>query len=213
MKIWLIRHGLTRLGEEKRYQGSCDEGLSEKGRAMLRRAEDAYPEYRALFPGHVYVSPMLRARQTASILFPQAEQIPVPDLREMDFGAFEGRGWWEMSEDAAYRAWVDGGCLGRCPGGEDRVSFSGRICSALEEILAGERSAQLVVVAHGGTQMALLEKRGRPAKDYFQWQTACGCGWLLEREEKSGLLMTLKEVRFLKQEETRHSGRKQEPER
>ena len=33
MKLWLIRHGLTRLGEEKRYQGALDEPLSERGRA------------------------------------------------------------------------------------------------------------------------------------------------------------------------------------
>ena len=62
MKLWLIRHGLTRLGEEKRYQGVLDEPLSERGRAELRRADFA--------PAHVYVSPMRRARETAAILFP-----------------------------------------------------------------------------------------------------------------------------------------------
>lgn len=262
MKIWLIRHGLTRLGEEKRYQGRIDEGLSEKGRAELQRAEDVYLEKGEVrnperFPAHVYVSPALRARETASILFPGAEQIIIPGLREMDFGAFDGRGWWEMEEDAAYRAWVDGGCLGRCPGGEDRASFSGRVCAAFQEILKREISAenlpveailaeklpvndipakdipnenipmenipveniaaedisadsvpasanrggQIVIVAHGGTQMALLSKWGRPAREYFSWQTPCGCGWLLEMEEETGMLDVLEEVSF-----TRHAS-------
>lgn len=209
IKIWLIRHGLTRLGEEKRYQGSVDEGLSTKGRSMLSRAEDLYPEFGEVhgletFPGHLYVSPALRARQTASILFPGADQILVPDLREMDFGAFEGRGWWEMEKDPRYRAWVDGGCLGRCPGGEDRVSFSGRVCGAFREILRKEtldksdlKRKNLVIVAHGGTQMAVLEKWGRPVRDYYAWQTPCGCGWLLEFGEEREPLKVVKEVSFL----------------
>ena len=73
MKLWLIRHGLTKLGEEKRYQGALDEPLSERGCAELKRADFA--------PARVYVSPMRRARETAAILFPDAEQIAVPELR------------------------------------------------------------------------------------------------------------------------------------
>ncbi|MGX8693161.1 MAG: histidine phosphatase family protein, partial [Clostridia bacterium] len=36
MRIWLIRHGLTALGEEKRYQGSADTPLSDAGRLALQ---------------------------------------------------------------------------------------------------------------------------------------------------------------------------------
>ena len=86
MKVWLIRHGMTRLGEEKRYQGVLDEGLSGQGRAALKRA--------AFTPSRVHVSPLLRARETAGLLFPASEQIVVSDLREMDFGVFDGRVWW-----------------------------------------------------------------------------------------------------------------------
>jgi alpha-ribazole phosphatase len=187
MKLWLIRHGLTRLGEEKRYQGVLDAGLSERGRAALKRADFA--------PRRVYVSPMRRARETAKILFPGAEQIPVPDLREMDFGVFEGRGWWEMAHDPAYRAWVDGGCAGRCPGGEDRAAYSARVCAAVASLLQTERDG-LVIVAHGGTQMAALERWGEPAREYWQWQRPCGCGWLLDWDGER--LRVLGEVDFQK---------------
>lgn len=176
MKLRLIRHGLTRLGEERRYQGALDEGLSERGRAALRRAD--------FDPPRVYVSPMLRARETATILFPDSEQIVVPDLREMDFGDFEGRAWWEMEHDPAYRAWVDGGCAGRCPNGDDRAGFSSRVCAAAEALLhSGED--ELVIVAHGGTQMAILERWGRPEREYYRWQTKCGCGWELNWDGES----------------------------
>ena len=187
MRLWLIRHGLTRLGEEKRYQGATDEGLSEKGRAELKRA--------GFSPARVCVSPMLRARETAGILFPGAKQILVPDLRELDFGAFEGRGWWEMEHDPAYRAWVDGGCAGRCPGGEDRAEYSARVCAAVHALLRTERD-ELVIVAHGGTQMAALERWGDPPREYWRGQRPCGCGWLLDWDGEK--LRVLEEVDFRK---------------
>lgn len=185
MKLLLIRHGLTRLGEEKRYQGALDTGLSEKGRAELKAAEPA--------TARVYVSPMLRARETAAILFPAARQIVVPDLREMDFGAFEGRGWWEMEDDAAYRAWVDGECTGRCPGGEDRAAYTARVCAALETLLQRGEDP-LAIVAHGGTQMAALERWGEPRREYWQGQRPCGCGWELDWDGQR--LFVLREVDF-----------------
>lgn len=188
MRVLLIRHGLTRLGEEGRYQGSLDEGLSGRGRGELKSA--------GFTPARVYVSPLRRARETAAILFPDAEQIPVDDLREMDFGAFEGRGWREMETDAAYRSWVDGGCLGRCPGGEDRAGFSARVCDAFERVLRAARDEKaLVIVAHGGTQMAVLDRWGEPGRAYYAWQRPCGCGWLLEREA-DGSLRVLEELDY-----------------
>ena len=144
MYIWLIRHGLTRLGEEGRYQGSTDAGLSERGRAELQRCAGMFRRGNRIsafvLPDHVYVSPAKRARETAQILFPEAVQIVVEGLREMDFGAFEGRTWQEMENDAAYRAWVDGGCIAPCPGGEDRASFSRRTCAAFQKILEKEQT-------------------------------------------------------------------------
>jgi alpha-ribazole phosphatase len=172
--IYLIRHGVTRLNEEKRYQGLLDEPLSPAGREMLRRADAS--------PARVYVSPLRRAGETAAILFPQAEQVPVADLREMDFGAFDGRGWWEMEEDPAYRAWVEGGCAGTCPGGECLADFSARTCAAFAALVDRAREAgaeTLAVVAHGGTQMAVLERYGRPRKPYWSWMTGPGQGYLL----------------------------------
>ena len=191
MKVWLIRHGMTRLGEEHRYQGSLDESLSEAGRAALRTAEH--------YPRHVFVSPAKRARETAEILFPEAEQIVCPDLREMDFGLFEGRGWWEMESDPAYLAWIESECRDRCPGGEDRETFSGRVCAAFERILlrAGQED-EIVLVAHGGIQMAILERYGTPERDYYRWQSPCGCGWELEYSPETKKLSVQREIAFLR---------------
>ena len=173
MRIWLIRHGFTALGEEKRYQGSTDTPLSDAGRHALQ-PDDRF--------ARVCCSPLLRAVETAEILFPNAEKRMIPDLREMDFGVFDGRTADEMADDADYRAWVDGDCTAQCPGGESRAAFCERSCAAFEKLL--ERSSgDFAIVAHGGTLRAVMERYALPEKDYFDWMSGNGGGYRLEFDE------------------------------
>ncbi len=171
MQIALIRHGETAYNQEFRYLGRTDLPLSPEGRAKLGQAPFA--------ANRVYTSPLVRTKETAAILFPGAELVPVEGLEEMDFGAFEGKNYKEMEHDPAYRAWVDGGCLGPCPGGEDKASFCRRVCGAFEGLL-GAGGDPLVIVAHGGTLMAIMERYAQPPKGYFDWHCPPGCGFLLE---------------------------------
>ena len=127
-EILLIRHGRTQGNEKHRYNGRTDEPLSSAGRAALaeKRFEPA---------PIVYITPMRRTKETAELLFPGARLLSVPGLREMDFGDFEGRSYADMEHDAAYRAWVDSGCLGPIPNGEGRAAFVPRCCAAFRAVL------------------------------------------------------------------------------
>lgn len=177
MKIELIRHGETLYQQEGRYQGRHDVPLSESGKQALKWAKHAVQR--------VYVSPLKRALQTAAILFPGAELLPVDDLREMDFGAFEGRNYQEMADDKDYRAWVDGFCQGRCPGGECREEFCERVCTAFAGLVDGALEngfSELVIVAHKGTQMAVMERFAEPRRSYFDWGLKSGQGYVLDTE-------------------------------
>lgn len=40
-----------------------------------------------------------------------------------------------MTDSAVYRAWVEGGCLGRCPNGESTPEFSARVCEGFQNAL------------------------------------------------------------------------------
>lgn len=193
MRVYLLRHGRTAYNDTHRYQGVGDIPLSPAGEAELVPAD--------FRPETVWVSPLSRARRTAEILFPGVRQTAVEDLREMDFGAFEGRNYREMARDAAYRAWVDGGCRAACPGGESREAFSRRVCAAFSVLLRQSReqgAERLVVVAHGGVQMAVLERYALPRRAYFDWQAPCGGGYVLEadpgRAEQPGWLHLLDTV-------------------
>ena len=174
MKIILIRHGLTAGNLQKRYVGRTDEPLCPQGIADAQRAGCF------LSVAKVVVSPALRARQTASLLFPKADQRAARDLREMDFGAFEGKTADEMACDAAYRAWVEGNCQDVCPGGEGAAGFSARVCSAFDWAVRRYISSKedpLIVVAHGGTLMAIMDRYAVPGREYWQWHVPALNGW------------------------------------
>lgn len=179
MRLVMMRHGATAGNAERRYVGRrTDERLSDEGRAQCLRA-GIVPAVRT-----VYASPLLRTRETARLCFPQARVVPVPGLEEFDFGVFEGRNAQEMEHDEAYRAWVEGGCVGRCPGGESRATFVARSNAALVELLrqaARAGAPEVVVVAHGGTIMAALSASAQEAGDadnYYCWQVGTCEGYV-----------------------------------
>ena len=166
-----MRHGLTPGNEEHRYVGRrSDEALSERGRRECLEAGSLVLE-------RVYASPLRRAVETARICCPSAQVVPVDGLEEMDFGVFDGRTAKEMEGFAAYRVWVDGGCVGRCPDGESLADFAKRSNSALEELLracAKHGEQRVVAIVHGGTIMAALSKMAyvngeRATEEFFAW--------------------------------------------
>ena len=167
MEIFLMRHGETPGNARNCYSGGgSDEPLSPVGE-RLARASGVHPEVET-----VYVTPMLRTKQTARICFPNAGQTVVEGLQEMHFGDFEGRTADEMEHDADYRAWVDGGCVGVCPNGESIESFGRRVYGAfvpfVQSLLdAGDTRA--FVVMHGGTITALLKLFADPERSFYEW--------------------------------------------
>ena len=183
MRLCILRHGATASNEAHRYIGrATDEPLSETGRRQCREA-GVFPQVKK-----VYVSPLRRARESAALCFPCAQLVEVPGLEEFDFGVFEGRSAVEMADDQAYRAWVESGCVHTCPGGDSRAGFVVRVCDAFERLVDGASrrgEQELVVVAHGGTIMALLSAfadaclEGVAGFDnYFCWQVGPAEGYV-----------------------------------
>jgi len=201
VRIWVLRHGRTTYNDERRYQGRLDIPLSPAGEAELLPA--------ALEPAQVFVSPLRRTQQTARRIFPNAAQRIVSDFAEMDFGDFDGRTADEMVNDAAYRAWVDSGCLTQCPNGESRAMFCARVCAAFETVMEDNltcKAETLVIVAHGGTVRAIMERYALPEQDYYAWTPDNAGGWELDFDEtlwrgKKRLRMTAP-LSFRREEET-----------
>lgn len=197
-EIYLIRHGKTAGNMEKRYVGSTDEPLCEEGvceikerrnillRSFLPENERGGESQMAMSvcnrqPKKVYVSPMLRCRQTAELLFPGVEQQIVDDLREMDFGEFEYKNYKELANDVRYQAFIDSGGSRDFPGAETQQQFKYRIRRAFQRCIKNEADSMnpselgkmegpMVFVVHGGVIMAIMEACAKPHRNYFDWQ-------------------------------------------
>lgn len=216
IELYLIRHGMTEGNAMHRYIGGrTDEPLSEEGRWQLENRKNwllgsgSFPQkiqtqteagyeksgitsesiYDSDSFSGIFVSPMLRCRQTAEILFPGQPQIEIDAWREMDFGAFEGKNYQELNGDPRYQAWIDSGGTLAFPGGESREDFIARCVEGMELVMeylrsqfVGQSSAQqstlkFAAVVHGGTIMALLSHYC--GGDYFSYQVKNGEGYRL----------------------------------
>ena len=173
LSIVLLRHGKTEGNLYGRYNSRTDEPLCAEGIAGAEAARH-FPEISL-----VYASPMQRAQQTARICYPNAQIVTIPDLREMDFGDFEGRTADEMEHDADYRAWVAGGCVDVCPNGEGIPDFAKRAATAFAGAVADAEVEHPLVGGHrlrlGGhrpverdqSHHGDRERRRRPSHPHF----------------------------------------------
>ncbi|HYW87335.1 MAG TPA: histidine phosphatase family protein [Chloroflexota bacterium] len=86
-QVFLVRHGETEWSRAGRHTGRTDVPLSDQGR---RRAE-AIGRWLGRRPLVVYTSPLSRARETCHLAGYAAAAQVEPDLREWDYGVYEGR--------------------------------------------------------------------------------------------------------------------------
>ncbi len=178
MEFILVRHGKTEYNERRQYCGALDPDLSDLGRQELEHsAIKTYLEERT--PDMVFCSPMQRTLQTAAILLDDRDVplVAVPELREIDFGDFEGRSYEEMKDDPAYTAWLDTNCEGPIPGGDFPESFRDdvEVCfESLMETCRTERVERALIVSHGGVLGTILERFAEPEKHWYEYHFPCG---------------------------------------
>ena len=101
-RIWLIRHGETEWSRAGRHTGTTDLPLTPRGE---QEADAIRSELVGIDPGLVLCSPLQRARATAQ----RAGLVPdaiTDDLREWDYGAWEGRTTAEIRTELADPSWV-----------------------------------------------------------------------------------------------------------
>ena len=181
-KVYLIRHGETIGNTEKRYIGlKTDEPLCEKGIADAKELRAHIPSsfYRQI--NKVFSGPMIRARETAEILFDDFDVKTIGEFTETDFGYFEGKNYADLNGDPIYQAWIDSNGEGPIPGAEKREDLIARSMDGLMEAL-GDMSADdsIAIVCHGGNIMGLLSHL--TGENYYHFMTKNLECWLMDLE-------------------------------
>ncbi len=150
----LVRHGATALTAERRFSGStgADPALVAEGRAQMRAAAPIVGRFAAGADAVLVTSPLRRAQESAAAL---ADRLGLgaasvePDVREVDFGAWEGLTFAEIAERdpdllARWRSSADE----PAPGGESMAQVHARVRAARERLLAEHEGRVVVVVSH-----------------------------------------------------------------
>lgn len=168
MTIYLIRHGKTEANEKHLYCGSTDLPLSHSGREELKGLCYDIRNVRFLSSG------MKRANETLELLFGDVPYEIDPRFREVDFGAFEMRGYEELKDDPDYQLWLRGDNEANVPpGGESGAQMKARVIAAF-----GGIRESCCIVTHGGVIAAIMAHLfPGEGKNRYQWQPKNGCGY------------------------------------
>jgi broad specificity phosphatase PhoE len=147
-----VRHGPTHATG---MIGWTDLPADLSDRAAVERLRAALPE-----GAPVVSSDLARARATAEALGAGRPRLPdMPGLREIHFGAWEGRGFdpIDAADEAQLRAFWDTPGSVAPPGGESWDALAARVGAAIAVLARDHAGGDIVVVAHLGPVLAALQ--------------------------------------------------------
>jgi probable phosphoglycerate mutase len=140
-EVWIVRHGETEWSTTGRHTSRTDVPLTEAGRREARvigsRLED-------IAFARVRCSPMSRATETAKLAGLGDRARPTDDLREWEYGAYEGLTTRQIRETVAgWTIWPAG-----APGGETPEQVGRRVDRVIAEARALPGRTLLIAHAH-----------------------------------------------------------------
>lgn len=139
-QIVMVRHGETEWSRSAKHTGITDVPLTDGGRAQARRLATALA--RRAF-SVVLSSPLERARETCSLAGYGGDAEILAELREWDYGAYEGRTTAEIRQDIpGWSVWTH-----PIHGGETVDQVGERADALIDRICAA--SGDVVLFAHG----------------------------------------------------------------
>jgi alpha-ribazole phosphatase len=155
--IYLLRHGAVEGAETRRFIGHLDVPLSATGeRQCAAQAE----RLRHVALTALFSSDLARSHRSAEIIGAPHGLVPtrVPALREMAMGRWDGLTADEIRahEPDAFADWMARVGELPFPDGESVPDLVARAVPAFEAIAAAHAGRSVAIVAHGGTNRALL---------------------------------------------------------
>ncbi|TAL26337.1 MAG: alpha-ribazole phosphatase [Nitrospirae bacterium] len=175
--LFLIRHGETEGAEIKRYKGSIDVPLSEKGQKQMEQVAEflnrSYKSYETYSLNAVYCSPLSRALKSAEIIAAPygLKPIAMKDLRERSFGIWEGMSFTEIKEQypEEFNLWASNPLKFSPVDGESTIELRGRVIDTFEKIIDAHNDEDIAIVAHGGVNRVILcHIMGIPLENIFR---------------------------------------------
>ncbi|MEW6108271.1 MAG: histidine phosphatase family protein [Nitrospirota bacterium] len=207
--LYLIRHGETEGAEVRRYKGSIDVPLSKHGIRQMRQIARYLEKFIPPIPpsilrgegkeggknhsnklSAVYCSDLSRSIKSAEIITEHNGPVPIvmPDLRERNFGIWEGMSFDEIKErySKEFGSWANNPLKYSPMGGESTLEVRDRVVIALNMILENHKNnppsppfskggmggfsgKNIAIVAHGGVNRIIIcHLLGIPLENIFR---------------------------------------------
>lgn len=149
MKIYITRHGQTKLNKARLMQGRTDEPLNEHG---IKQAEEARKLLGEVHFDRIYSSPLKRAITTASIIGDiDASDIITDDrIIEADFGPYEMKPYAGVGPEMALY-WMAPWIFKAPSGVETLDSMRSRAKDFLDDVMRNSsENDNILISCHGG---------------------------------------------------------------
>lgn len=179
-RFFIVRHGHTKGTEEHRYYGKTDMPLSRKGITQIKGIRK---NLRGCPVDYIYTSPSKRCLETAEILRKGA-RIEIPsDIREIDFGDWEGLTLTQMHKKnpKKFNDWLSDFSNFRMPGGESVKSMIKRVDRFWRYVKNRHNEGNVLIVTHGGpAKVIVMRVLGLPMKNFWQLHISTGSVSVIE---------------------------------
>jgi len=177
-RLYLVRHGQVVGFDEIRANGHTDVKITETGKIQM---ESLASRLRVADIKALYSSDLERTKIGARIIgrHHDLKHNIMPELREVFFGDWEGMSMDEIREEypVEYEKRQKAIADYRPPGkGENMRDLSERIIPCLKRILEAQNGNDILIVAHGGVNRAILcDALGLDIKNLFNISQDYGC--------------------------------------
>jgi broad specificity phosphatase PhoE len=155
--IYLLRHGEVALEDPRRFLGHLDVPLSSRGETQCAAQAG---RLRGVGLRAIFTSDLVRAFRSGQIIGAPHGLVPeaLPALREMDMGRWDGLSAAEVDErePGVLKAFTERVGEYPFPEGEDVPQLVARVWPAFEAIVAAHAGHAVAVVAHAGSNRAIL---------------------------------------------------------
>ena len=139
-RLFLVRHGETEWAASGRHTGWTDIPLNERGRRQAKQLKERLDEETFAL---ILSSPLSRALETCRLVGLGDGVVIDPDLREWDYGAYEGLTTDQIREEVSgWTIWSD-----RVRDGEAIATVAARLDRVIERAL--EADGDVALFAHG----------------------------------------------------------------
>ncbi len=193
--IYFIRHGQTQYNLEGRFIGSLDLPLAEYGKEYIKTIWQK--KSNSIKKDIIFTSPLRRCIDTLDIIFPDEKYVVIDNLREMNFGIFEGKTHNQLENNNDYMLFRASRANYKIPDGESGREFSSRVIDGFYEMISimdENKYKNAALICHGGTIMALFSHFCRESDNIYYYQVDNGSGYKAEYNNKNQELKIIEKL-------------------